>query len=105
MANDETLAALEMGAFLAEAQANRYRWDGDTVSADRLDADAALIRALIERERNGGERAQIVAWLRQPEQEGYSCVCQPTFADAIASGAHLAGPRVLSVNVVQWEGE
>lgn len=46
---DETLAALERAA--------EFLVNGGT----RCQQDAALIRALIERERAGGERAQIVA--------------------------------------------
>ena len=48
--NDKTLAALERAAVLIEAD----DWSPRS-------KDAALIRALIERERAGGERAQIVA--------------------------------------------
>lgn len=55
------------------------------------DQDAALIRALIERERAGGERAQIVAWLRGDEAFKITgSVFTEDLADAIAAGAHIA---------------
>ena len=98
MANDETLAALERAANAAEAT---YMASGRRL----LTNDAALIRALIERERAGGEVAQIVAWLRNEECDGGSNLTITEAADAIEVGAHLAGPRVLSVNVVKREGE
>ncbi len=51
----------------------------------RCQQDAAIIRAHIETLRNGGERAQIVAWLRGIRRLRDT----EHLADAIASGAHL----------------
>ena len=98
MTNDETLAALERAAARLEM--------GSIAGPDN--DDAALIRAHIETLRTGGERAQIVAWLQARDGMYGGHASGSLFfmlADAIASGAHLAGPRVLSVNVVQREGE
>jgi hypothetical protein len=65
-----------------------------------LDADdARAILDLIERERNGGERAQIVAWLRQEyvdmmdaahgnDDDILQAEVVNEIADAIAAGAH-----------------
>lgn len=55
--DSETIAALERAAEMLKAA----DWSED------MRADATLIRTLIERERNGEERAQIVAWLRDDE--------------------------------------
>ena len=53
--NAETIAALERAEKLLEHQAHEWQgWQSKDAQDDR-DA-AALIRALIERERNGGER-------------------------------------------------
>ena len=105
MANDETLAALERAANMMERPLE--------LSSTRQ--AAALIRALIERERAGGERAQIVAYMKGPAIDEAKRKCEAAdegsnkrrdfavvavavemLADAIAAGAHLAGPRVLS---------
>lgn len=50
-------------------------------AADALDELTALRARVGEL-----EGARIVAWLRKPEQEGYSCVCSTTLADAIERG-------------------
>ena len=140
MANDETLAALERAVAVLHAYAAQWPEPGP----ER--ADAALIRALIERERAGGwndiasnpppmDGTKIDLWVWDerradcywqgslkrgkwwaPNQDydgmdGVLCGrdepthWRPLPEPPIASGAHLAGPRVLSVNVVQREGE
>ena len=80
--NDETIAALERAAALIE---NDDYWS-------RPSKDAALIRALIERECAGGERAQIVAHFNLVQQiVAYVDDYDPTMADAILerfAGAH-----------------
>lgn len=73
--NDELIAAPERAAAVVDATLDHSR-----SAHPQLRRDAALIRALIERERNGGERAQIVAYL-----EDYD----PQLANAIEAGAHL----------------
>lgn len=67
--------------------------------------DEPLIRALIERERSGGERAKVVAWLKRQADDGVNAaqstktermahaiaggvVALRSASDAIASGAH-----------------
>lgn len=86
---DDEIAALERAAIKREFEA---RVCSTELGRQHLLKDAATIRAIIERERAGGERAKVVAWLKQPgvlfnmtrrQQHG--------IADAIASGAHLAG--------------
>ena len=100
--DSKLIFALVRAAELLEAEADS--WGNAAGHPER--AQAATIRALIERERNGGERAQIVAWLRTEQGKGSEGGVDYAsgFADAIEAGAHL-GPRVLSVNVVDEKRE
>lgn len=93
MTPDE-LAALEeamrWGECLAYIQEDQNRID----DADMKRAKVATIRNIIARYRGGGERAQIVAWLRgqcrDPMLPDFAAFLS-AYADAIASGAHLPG--------------
>lgn len=86
MATPETIAALERAAALCEQEGRRWSEPGP----ER--ADAATIRDHIETLRNGGERAKVVAYLRQCEAGGITGDLDTSAygwaADAIASGAH-----------------
>jgi hypothetical protein len=87
----ETIGALEEAL---------YQYHHSPAGDDpQYEVDAALIRALIERERNGGERAQIVAWLRQEyvdimdaahgnAEDILQAEVVHEITDAIAAGAH-----------------
>lgn len=85
--NADTIAALERAAELI------------VNGGIRCQQDAALIRAHIETLRGGGERAQIVAWLRvqpnlaQISPDHFRSNTPAMLADAIAAGARLS-PRV-----------
>ncbi len=93
MANDETLAALERLLLRLPIPPEK---------AAQAMTDAALIRAHIETLRNGGERAQIVAYLHecrliheanatrkgQVTARRHHIDACTHIADAIAAGAH-----------------
>lgn len=95
MNDAETLAALERAAKWLDTGSIMMWHEADTTP----EADAALIRAHIETLRNGGERAQIVAWLRvqpnlaQISPDHFRSNTPAMLADAIAAGARLS-PRV-----------
>lgn len=78
---DDEIAALE---WVAE-----QLWAFDDEDAARV----ATIRAIIERERAGGERAKVVAYLEGIAARSHTAPWEALYykeaADAIASGAHL----------------
>ena len=78
--NADTIAALERAA--------EFLVNGGT----RCQQDAALIRALIETLRAGGERAQIVAWLRKESIMSTDSVRRRMnkALDQIEAGAHVS---------------
>jgi hypothetical protein len=99
MLTDDELAALERAASLCEYHG--IEWG--VAAGQNTVTDAALIRNVAERARNGGERAQIVAWLRDEKtwQDGVNCtaamynsdsrnLCR-WLAEVIEHGAHMGG--------------
>ena len=83
MPNDETLAALERATWRCA--------HGDSVQ-DR--DDYRTIRVHIDALRKGGDRAQIVAWLRSKEAARIACshyAYMNDLADAIEAGEHVGG--------------
>ena len=101
---DKTVALLDL--MLSRRPGSTFD-ASDAATRDQAKADAALIRALIERERAGGERAQIVAYMKGPAIDEAKRKCEAAekgskkqrdfavvavavemLADAIAAGAH-----------------
>jgi len=71
----ETLAALKRAAKMLDDEAVSVECashhEHSRKAAAQMTADAALIRALIERGRNGGERAKVVAYAQAQRQKHF----------------------------------
>lgn len=103
----ETLASLERAAKMLTDEAISVECSShheySQKAAAQMDADAATIRALIKRERRGGERAKVVAYAKAQDDAWQASLAEhraqgrsglavlPTwgvFARAIEAGAH-----------------